>query len=249
MFISTEGIILKQVKATSGIRMVLLFSKKYGKISASTTANEKGRTKTALAMRPFTYGNYEIFKNRSYYNINSADVIKSYYGIGEDIDKYMCSSYVLELTDKFLVEEQPNPKLFNLVIDFFESIERRTKKHETLVLAYEIKALKILGFLPQVNQCACCGKESIDKYFSITEGGMLCNDCYNDNNNDRLICNVDFGIVDIIKYFNDNPVKALEKLALDDEVCRKLQRIIKKYMAYHLDINNLKSESFFEGKF
>ena len=42
----------------------------------------------------------------------------------------MCSSFVLELTDKFLVEEQPNPKLFNLVIDFFESIERRTKKHE-----------------------------------------------------------------------------------------------------------------------
>ncbi len=42
--------------------MILLFTKKYGKISAGSNINEKGRTKSALAMRPFTYGTYELYK-------------------------------------------------------------------------------------------------------------------------------------------------------------------------------------------
>ena len=63
MYINSEGIIFRQVKATGGRRMILLFTKKYGKISAGSNINEKGRTKSALAMRPFTYGTYELYKN------------------------------------------------------------------------------------------------------------------------------------------------------------------------------------------
>ena len=89
MYIDTEGIILKQVKTVNNRRMVLLFSRKYGKIGAGTSINEKGRGKSALAMRPFTYGKYELYKNRDNYNINGAEVIKSYFKIGEDVEKYM----------------------------------------------------------------------------------------------------------------------------------------------------------------
>ena len=64
MYINSEGIILRQVKAASGRRMLLVFTKKYGKISAGSDISEKGRGKAALALRPFTYGQYEFFKNR-----------------------------------------------------------------------------------------------------------------------------------------------------------------------------------------
>ena len=89
MLTDTEGIVLRQIKTSYNRRMILLFSKKYGKISAGTSIQEKGRGKSSLALRPFTYGRYELFKNRDSYNINSADVLKSYYAIGEDVDKYM----------------------------------------------------------------------------------------------------------------------------------------------------------------
>ena len=69
-------------------RMILLFSRKYGKISVGTSAAEGGKNKSALAARPFTYGRYELFKGRDSYNLNNGQVIKSYYGIGEDLDKY-----------------------------------------------------------------------------------------------------------------------------------------------------------------
>ena len=40
-------------------------------------------------------------------------------------------------------------------------------------------------------------------------------------------------------------MKALEKIALDDKIQDELQRIMKEYISYHMDIKGLKSESFF----
>ena len=97
MITDTEGIVLRQVKAAGGRRMISLFSRKFGKISVGASINEGGRNKTALAARAFSYGRYELFKSRDNYNLNNGQVIKSYYAIGEDLDKYMAASYVLEL--------------------------------------------------------------------------------------------------------------------------------------------------------
>ena len=69
MYTETEGIILRQTKTVNGRRMILLFSKKFGKISAGSGMTEKGRSKAALAMRPFAYGRYEMYKNQERYNI------------------------------------------------------------------------------------------------------------------------------------------------------------------------------------
>ena len=69
MITDTEGIVLRQVKAPGGRRMITLFSQKFGKISVGTSLNEGGRTKAALAVRAFSYGRYELFKNRESYNL------------------------------------------------------------------------------------------------------------------------------------------------------------------------------------
>jgi DNA repair protein RecO (recombination protein O) len=247
MYTDTEGIIFRQVKTVNGRRMVLLFSQKYGKISAGTNISEKGKNKSSLAMRPFTYGRYELFKNRESFHINGTEVIKSYYRIGEDVEKYMYSSYVLEFTEKLLQEEAPAPGIFRMILDFFDIMEKRSKKYSSLILAYQIKVLQEVGSMPQVRQCVVCGGKEEPAFFGVKEGGVICSRCcqnIHDNKNDALIYSVNFGIVNILRYILDNPLKSFENLALDDEIQKKLSRIIKSYLSYHLDIGELKSESF-----
>ncbi len=227
--------------------MLLLFSKKYGKISAGTSLSEKGKSKSSLALRPFTYGRYELFKNRDTYHINGSEVIKSWYGIGEDVEKYMHCSYVLEFTEKLLQEEAPAPGIFSLILDFFDIMEKRTKKFSSLTLAYQIKVLQEAGSMPQAGRCVLCGKKEEPALFSVKEGGVICRKCavkFSADQNDSLIYPVNFDIVNILRYMLDNPLKSFENLALDDEIQKRLGRIIKSYIAYHLDIGELKSESF-----
>ena len=45
MITETEGIVLRQTKISGGRRMILIFTKQYGKISAGTSLNEKGKGK------------------------------------------------------------------------------------------------------------------------------------------------------------------------------------------------------------
>ena len=247
MYTDTEGIVLRQIKTINSRRMVLLFSRKYGKISAGSGISVKGRGKSALAMRPFTLGRYELYKGRDTFNINGAETLKSYYGIGEDVDKYMSASYVLELTDKLTTEGQPVPQLFELLNDFLREIEHRDQDHGTLVAAFETKALKAIGYLPELRRCVICGNTEDAAVFSIKDGGIVCNQCIKNNRidtNDTLIYDISFGIVDVLRYFLDNPLESLENLRLDEKRLKDLRALIKHYTAYYLDLGELKSETF-----
>lgn len=250
MLISTEGIVLRQVKTSAGRRMILIFTRKYGKLSIGAGTNERNpRSKSALATRPYSYGEYEIFKNRGYYNYSSGEVKKSFYSLGEDLDKYMYASYILELTERVLVEEVPQQELFDVLIQVLTSLESRKSGFETLVLVYEIKLLKILGVAPSLQNCTLCGAEK-PTYFSVKDGGMICSECYEKlkaeptfKPKESLIYSPKFDIVQIIDFFLKRPVKAFDNIALDDKTSKELQSIIRAYLYYHLDVVRLKSES------
>lgn len=247
MYTDTEGVVFRQIKTVNGRRMVLLFSKKYGKISAGTSISERGKSKSSLAMKPFTYGKYELYKNRDNFNVNGAETIKSYYKIGEDVDKYMNASYILEFTERLLYENVPQPGLFNLLIDVFDELEKRKKKHGTLVVAYELKALKETGYMPELDRCVLCGCKSDLMFLDIKNGGLLCRGCAEKTiaaDNDSLIYEVGLGIIDILRYFIRNPLRNLENLALEENSLKMLRKIINDYAKYHLDIGDLKSEGF-----
>ena len=245
MLTDTEGIVLRQIKTSYNRKMVRLFTRSYGKISAGTGIGERGRNKGALAVRPFTYGRYELFKNRDSYNINSAEVIRSFYGIGEDVDKYMHGAYVLEFTEKALPEEMPAPALFDLLISFFRILEDRDRGIGTLVLAYQMKLLNLSGSMPQLHSCVMCGSHEKLSHFSIEDGGMLCENCvakrHEPGSSTLIYCNR-FDIVKILDYLVRVPMDDLRNIALNEENGKQLQSLIRQYAACHLDITDIKSE-------
>ena len=246
MITDTEAIVLKQVKTLNGRRMLLLFSRKFGKISVGTNITEGGKNKSALAVRPFTYGRYELFKSRDSYSLNSGQVIESFYSLGEDLDKYMAGSYVLELTEKLLADDLPQPRMFALLLDFMNTLEKRSKAHDTLVMAYMVKVLDIMGTMPELDSCCSCGCKEADRFFSVAGGGMICANCAQSAalSNEPLIYDTNFGIVNILKYFQKEPMSTFGKIALDEGILKELRAILKSYLAYHLDVGKLKSEDF-----
>ena len=258
MLADSTGIILRRINATSGRKMLSIFTQKYGKISAGTSISEKSsKGKATLSLNRFTYGRYEIYRSRDFYNVNSGEVVKSFFRIGENPDKYFAASFVLELTDKALPEELPQPKLLNELVDFLETLEDRSKGFITLVIAYEIKLLDALGMLPNLDECVVCGTKPDDKhrlqYFSVEDGGMVCDECIKNMDKEtvhnskakvkpRLIFSPKFDIVSIIKYFSKRPISAFENIMLDSETEEELYKIFREYISYHMDIGMLKSE-------
>jgi len=248
MTFDTEGIVLRQTKTSKGRTMVLLFTSEQGKLGASTYISETGKSKSSLAIRPFTYGTYRISEKRGYYYIDSGEPIKSYYSLGEDIDKYFAASYALELTDKLVPEGLPQPELFRLLAEYFRELGARKKKYKTLLLAYEIKMLHLLGVFPETDVCVACGKTEGLDYFSVPAGGVLCRECRQklaEKQEESLIYDGAFDIVKLVKYFVETPLGSFAKIALEDRQAERLQQIVREYMEYHLELGKLKSEGVF----
>ena len=213
-FDECEGIIIRQTKILKGRRMILMLTDNFGKMSAGTSISERGKAKSALALRPFTLGKYQLKRSKGFTNITSGEVIHSYYGLAEDYDKFINASFALEFTSKILPEDAKANYYFNLLKEYLDMIERRKKSFSTLTNAYFIKILEHYGVLPE------------EDFFQ----------------HDELLSTLDSGIVNLILFFRNNPLSHVEKLALDTDKSAKLLRFLVTYAEHHLDFGPLKSE-------
>ena len=241
MVINTEGIVLRQRKIANNRRMIVLFTKQYGKMSAGTSVNERSRSKAALALRPFTYAEYDIFKGREAYSINSAQVNRSFYSIGEDIDRFMNASAFIEYLDKVLVEGVPAPKLFDLSLEFLQSVSECKAGTDTLLFAFIVKTFRMLGVAPELSCCVNCGKPAGSfgdgfKIFSVSGGGIICPDC------------ADFDIINVFRYFESKPIKTFEKVDLKPEVRSEVREILSEYTDRYLGVDVLRASRGLEVK-
>lgn len=249
MQITTEGIVLKQRKIANNRRMIVIFTRQYGKISAGTSINERNRSKSALALRPFTYAEYDLFRGREAYSINSAAVKKSYYSIGENLDKFMSASVFIDYLDKILQDEEAMPGLFNLAIEYMESLERTKTDPDTLLYAFIVKSLRMLGVMPELGCCVNCGRglETFGsdghggtpgkiKLFSVSSGGIICEECANREKTDgsALIYKPSFDIIDVFRFFLSKPLNSFEKVILKQGVSGMIRQILAEYTRCYL---------------
>ena len=238
--------------------MIVLFTKQYGKISAGTSVNEKSRSRAALALRPFTYADYDIFKGRESYSINSAQVQKSFYSIGEDIDRFMTASAFIEYLDKVLAEGEPMPAMFELSLEFLESVSRSGAACETLLYAFIVKTLRMLGVAPELECCVNCGRPAAAfqqvtdaqgapafRKFSVSDGGIICEDCAKEQKTtpDSLIYSPGFDIIDVFRYFDSKPIKTFEKIDLKPEVRGLVREILAEYTGRWLGADVLRADT------
>lgn len=252
MLVSTDGIVLKQHKIANNRRMITVFTRNYGKISAGTSINEKSKSKSALALRPFTYSEYDIFKSRNSFSISNASVRKSYYSIGEDFDRFLIASKLLEYLDRILEEGQPQPKFFDMAIEFFDAITEARSNYETLLYAFIVKTLRVQGIMPELECCIDCGKKVSDfgymtdngkkaYAFSVSSGGVICEDCAEKEktNSNSLIFKPQFDIISMILYFTEQPLERFEKVTLRREVSDQVKKIIGEYIDRYMGVDVL----------
>lgn len=247
MIINAEGIVLRQRKISNNRRIIVLFTKQYGKISAGTSITEKGKSRSALALRPFTFAEYDIFKGRESYSINSAQVIQSYYSIGEDIERYMTAAAFLQYLEKVVDEGHAMPALFNLCTEFLESVSKAKAGAETLLFAFIVKSLRMLGVMPETGCCVNCGKSLAEipapRIFSVSSGGVICPDCAEEERQGghALIYKPSFDIIDVFRYFETKPLQTFEKVTLKKEDAAVIREILANYTERYLDADVLSS--------
>ena len=178
--IEAESIVLRHYPLSESCRIVVFFTREHGKLRAVADGIKKPQNHFAGALEPFNHAKVEFWfrEGKDLGRIRNVDLIGVFPGKVMDILRIYLCTYFAEIINETTQENQANHALFRLLL---ASMKAASASNPTaaLVRYFEIWALKLNGFLPNLTRCSICEKDIIDEdfYAWIESGEARCRDC------------------------------------------------------------------------
>ncbi|WP_062198682.1 DNA repair protein RecO [Massilibacterium senegalense] len=177
MLQKAEGIIIRTNDYGESHRIVTLYTRENGKVAVMARGARKPKSRLASGTQLFTYGYFLFTKSKGMKSLQQADAIDHFTSVMTDLTKTAYSAYIVELVDKLVDDETPNPYLFELLYQTLHYMDEG-KDEEILTQLFEVKMLMVSGIRPVVDACVHCGNTEGEFHFSIREGGFICHRCF-----------------------------------------------------------------------
>ncbi|MFA6190520.1 MAG: DNA repair protein RecO [Candidatus Staskawiczbacteria bacterium] len=178
----TQAIIFEKNNINEFDRIFSVFTNSFGKLDIFAKAIRKIPSKLRSGIDTFFLSEIEFVQGKSKKTLTDAVAIERFNNIFSDIEKLKVATNIREVLNKFIKGEERDSILFDLLIDSFYRLNSDNLKREKCNLVYYYflwNTLSILGYHPEVNNCAGChGKLMPDQvYFSGKDGGVICAEC------------------------------------------------------------------------
>ncbi|HVV16247.1 MAG TPA: DNA repair protein RecO [Polyangia bacterium] len=179
--LSTPAIVLRAVNYGEADRVVTLFGRDIGRVSALARSARKSQVRfagglglgavgmAALRERPGA----EMLTLESFAASSATHV-----ALGTDVARLAHASYAVELVTKLCAPRQAEPAVYDWLAEMLERLAGGTPTAERLRV-FELGLLRGLGFQPVVDRCAVCATADPAAPFrwDPDRGGALCAGC------------------------------------------------------------------------
>ena len=210
-------------------KLVWIFTEKLGKISAVAKGAKKSRSKLLSLTLPFCYSNYIMFKGKSLYTISEGEIINSFQDFLNDLEGITYGSYLCELIDIAMVEEESNRELFKVFITCLYLMSNKAVEFDLLARAFEVKLLEATGYgLNLENCCICKRKISSANYINLQYSGGVCSECEKING-----LHVQYATYNTLKYLSKTNLELICRLKLDNDVKEELCKVLASFIAHN----------------
>jgi DNA repair protein RecO (recombination protein O) len=169
------------------------------------------------------YCEYTInYKEKGLSTLIEGTTINSFKNIYVDMKKAMYSFYLMDLTSQVL-KENNNKEIFNLLVPALIKINDGLSP-ELISNIVEIKLLDYLGVSLNLEECSICGNKDDLITIDITNGGVICKDCYTDG---YIMNNKALHLMQLLKKVDINKLETLE--ITDEDIFKEIDKFIYEY--------------------
>jgi DNA repair protein RecO (recombination protein O) len=248
--LKTEAIALGRTDYSDSSQIITFYTRNYGKIRALAKGFKRSSGKlNSKAIDLLTY--YQILfikkEHSSLHILTDATLQNNYPLFRSNLDIYYKASYIAELLNEFTEESDSSEQLFDICLHTLSGISTDTGA-AVYLLAFEIKMLKISGYLPELRHCVNCKSSTqqiSEAYFSAKAGGVLCRTCRGTLRNGII---VPAGAVLIMSRLVDFNVQRLDRIKIQSSICIEIEKMLRYYIAFILnkELNSWKYINFTE---
>ncbi|HLV08654.1 MAG TPA: DNA repair protein RecO [Halanaerobiales bacterium] len=241
---NTEAIVLKQFELGEADKIITFYTKDRGKIRAVARGVRKTNSRISGLVLPFSYNLVTFYRGRSLDRINEIKNIFPFSSLREDLTMMAYCSFLAELIDKIGLEDSPNQKLFSLLLaSFHHFINVNREKYDYIELVFKVHLLILLGLKPGILNCVSCGKDyKLRKInlFSISQGGIICAECFSQN---EAVEKISGEVLKVLEMIYKSGLRPFDNLKISSKAFKELDGLINSFLLFYLDIE-LKSLDF-----
>jgi len=236
-----EGIILRGIPYGESNKIVTLFTREGGKMTAMARGAKKPASRLAAVTQPFTHGSFLIRTGRGMGTLEQGEPIDSMRHIREDLEATAYASYVVELIDKLTEDNQRIAGIYGLLYEALHAINEQYDP-EAIALFVEWKMLPIAGIHPILHQCANCGATEGEFAFSFMQIGFICHRCFHV---DKHSIRISPSQLKLIRTFYTVPINRVGNLTLKKTTKNFMKKLVRTIYDEQVGIR-LKSRTFLD---
>lgn len=234
-FLKTRGIVVKEVSTGEADKIITIFTRSQGRISAHSKGGKRPRSKLAAGSQILSYSEFVLYSGKDMYSVNSCDVIEPFYEIRNDMVKLTYAAHFMDIVLELIQENQPSPRLLKLLLNTLHMLAKTKKQSELISCIFELRAISIVGYAPYVNSCMNCGNGPENNYsFSFIKCGFLC-DREKCSGQDRSSILLSPGASRAIQHITYAPMEELFIFGLSPDVLEELGRVTRRYLRERLE--------------
>ncbi|MBU8714977.1 MULTISPECIES: DNA repair protein RecO [Brevibacillus] len=243
MLVKWEGIVIRSVDYGESSKVVTLFTRENGKLGVMARGAKKTKSRLAAVSQLFSHG-YFLCKagpGAGMPDLSQGDIVDSFRDMRQALTATAYAAYIAELLDRLTHEREPNPYLFQLLLQTFCYLDEGVDP-EILCRIFEVKMLIVAGISPQLSACANCGQQREPYAISVSQGGLLCPSC---QPSDPYALAVTPSTWKLLRLFQVFDLERLGDIEVKPATRSQLKHVIRSFMDEHLDLR-LKSRAFLE---
>src|SRR2546428_7232681 len=150
-----EAIVLRAVDLGEADRILVLFTRHFGKIHIVAKGIRRATSRMAGHAEPLTHATYQLARGRELDVLTGAEAKALYPSLREDLGRIAAGWYCAELTDRFTVERAPAAPLFDLLETALRHLDAGFPA--SLVCRwFDLHLLDRAGFRPELAECVWC---------------------------------------------------------------------------------------------
>lgn len=153
----SDSIILKTYPLAEADRIVVFFSRNYGKIRGVANGVRRTKSRFGASLEPLAQSKVTFFQKETVelVRIRSSELIDFPTKLLEDYDRTLLGVHTADLVDRFLPEHEAHDAVFRLFNLARKSLS--TGIPPQLVRCYfEVWMLRLAGVLPEILTCSAC---------------------------------------------------------------------------------------------
>lgn len=235
-----KGIVIKETVYKETDKIIILMTDKFGKISCMAKGAKKNSSPILATSQFLVYSEFLLYKGTSFYHINSAEMLESFYSIKVDYEKLDKAYEITKALNSIAYENEDSEDILSLYLNTLFVIANKDKDFKFISSIFKLKAMCLAGYSPHVYKCNKCNEimatkdKILEAYFDKTNNRIECGDCHEKSkseniNNAKRYRKISDSVLIALLYTISSPVKKVFNFELKEKELREFEDFVNIY--------------------